>query len=376
MPNIKTVVTACDLVTAYGKGALFCWEGILSSKSAIGKVERFSTVSFQSKNAAVVAGLKYFGDDSLLMQMFISLLKRNKDLIPQDALLILATTTGEIDILEQHVLEGVGDAKESGFSFLLEKVKALTGIMGESAIISSACASSSAALGFASSLIQSGKSDCVLVVAADAVTEFVFSGFSSLMALDPDNAKPFDKNRAGLSLGEGAGFVLLMSQARAQQEGRTILGEIAGWAVSGDANHMTGPSRDGSGLKLAIQKALRSAGVSSDDVGCISSHGTGTVYNDAMEMKAYKSVFENRPVPLYSIKGAVGHTMGASGLIETIIALRVLEKRIIPPTVGLIDVDPEAKDWASRESRALAKSAILLNNAGFGGVNAALVLKQ
>jgi 3-oxoacyl-[acyl-carrier-protein] synthase II len=216
----------------------------------------------------------------------------------------------------------------------------------------------------------------VLVVAADAVTEFVFSGFASLMALDPDTAKPFDKNRAGLSLGEGAGFVLLMSQARAQQEGRTILGEIAGWAVAGDANHMTGPSRDGSGLKLAIQKALQSAGLSSDDVGCISSHGTGTVYNDAMEMKAYSSIFHNRPVPLYSIKGAVGHTMGASGLIETVIALRVLEEKIIPPTVGLIDVDPEAKDWASRELRTLEKSAILLNNAGFGGVNAALVLKQ
>lgn len=93
-------------------------------------------------------------------------------------------------------------------------------------------------------------------------------------------------------------------------------------------------------------------------------------------MKAYKSVFENRTVPLYSIKGAVGHTMGAAGLIETVIALRVLEERIIPPTVGLIDVDPEAKDWASLEKRRLEKDVVLLNNSGFGGVNAALVLRQ
>jgi len=355
---------------------LFCWEGILSSKSAIKRIERFSTDSFQSKNAAVVPGLTYFGDDSLVLQMLLPLLKRNKASIPSDALLILATTTGEIDILEKQVLEGTGDAAESTLSVLLGKVKALAGIKGEGAIISSACASSSAAIGFASSLIQSGKNDCVLVVAADAVTEFVFSGFSSLMALDPDTAKPFDKNRAGLSLGEGAGFVLLMSRARAEQEGRTILGEIAGWAVAGDANHMTGPARDGNGLSLAIQKAMKKAGISSDDVGCISSHGTGTVYNDSMEMKAYSRIFNGSPIPLYSIKGAIGHTMGAAGLIETIIALRVLQEKIIPQTVGLKDIDLEAKDWAALEKRTLEKSAILLNNAGFGGVNAALILKQ
>ena len=206
MSGIKAVVTNCDIITAYG-GITLSWEGILSSKSAIGKVVRFSTASFQSSNAATVAGLKYFKDDSLVMQMLLPLLKHSKDSVPSDALLILATTTGEIDILERHVLEGVGDVKESALNFLLERVKALTGISGEGVVVSSACASSSAALGFASSLIRSGKQDCVLVVAADAVTEFVFSGFSSLMALDPDKAKPFDKNRAGLSLGEGAGYI-------------------------------------------------------------------------------------------------------------------------------------------------------------------------
>jgi 3-oxoacyl-[acyl-carrier-protein] synthase II len=138
---------------------------------------------------------------------------------------------------------------------------------------------------------------------------------------------------------------------------------------------MTGPSRDGSGLSLAVQKALDKAGVSFADVGCISSHGTGTAYNDSMEMKAYKSVFK-APVPIYSIKGALGHTMGAAGLVETIIALKVLTERIIPATAGLQDIDPEAENWVSTEKRALEKSIIVLNNAGFGGVNAALVLKQ
>jgi len=376
VPKIKTVITACDVVTAYGRGVSACWEGILGGKTSLRKIERFSTAHFQSGNAATVAGLTYFGDDSLVMQMLSPLVKINKALIPADAFLVIASTTGEIDILEKQVLEGSGDAQESRLSVLLEKVKALAEIKGEGVIISSACASSSAALGFASSLIQRGKHDCVLVAAADAVTEFVYSGFSSLMALDPDRAKPFDKNRAGLSLGEGAGFILLMSQARAEQEGRKVLGEIAGWAVAGDANHMTGPSRDGSGLRLAINKALERAGVAPEQVGCISSHGTGTVYNDSMEMKAYKSVFMDQPVQLYSIKGALGHTMGAAGLIETAVALQVLKEKIIPATVGLQDIDPEARGWAALEKCELAKSAILLNNAGFGGVNAALVLRE
>lgn len=376
MPKIKSIVVAYDLITAYGEGIELCWEGISANRSSISKVNRFSTQSFQSVNAATVAGLKYLGDNSLVMQMLSWLLKRNKALIPTDSLLILATTTGEIDILEKQVLEGTGDAAESKFSFLLEKVNDMTNIKGEGEIISSACASSSAAIGFASSLIYSGKHDCVLVVATDAVTEFVFSGFSSLMALDPDKAKPFDKNRAGLSLGEGVGFILLMSEKRAKKEARKILGEVAGWAVAGDANHMTGPARDGNGLSLAIQKAMKKADISSDDVGCISSHGTGTVYNDSMEMKAYNAIFSKHPIPLYSIKGAVGHTMGAAGLIETIIALRVLQEKIIPLTVGLQDIDPEARGWASSEKRSLDGDIILVNNSGFGGVNAALVLKH
>ena len=376
MSEIGTVITDLDMVTAYGRGVSPCWEGIAAGKSAIHNVERFSTRSFQSNNAAVVQGLTYLKGDSLVSQMLASLLKDNKALIPHDALLVLATTTGEIDLLERQVLDKAGDAAQSMLGVFLEKVKKLCGIRGEGLIVSSACASASSALGLASSLIRGGEHDCVLVVAADAVTEFVFSGFSSLMALDPDKARPFDKNRAGLSLGEAAGFILLMSRQRAEKEGRTVLGEIAGWAASSDANHMTGPSRDGSGLSIAIRNALDKAGVTSGDVGCISSHGTGTVYNDSMEMKAYNRVFEDRAIPAYSIKGAVGHTMGAAGLIETIIALRVLQEKVIPATLGLRDVDPEAKDWAATGSRPLEKNIVLLNNAGFGGVNAALVLKQ
>ncbi|MFA5087655.1 MAG: beta-ketoacyl synthase N-terminal-like domain-containing protein [Candidatus Omnitrophota bacterium] len=376
MPPIRPVIVGGDLLSAFGRGIKLSWEGILNGQSAITQVKRFPAQSFQSENAAILSELKYPDEDSLVMQMLEPLLKSSRGLIPADARLILATTTGEIDLLERQVLQGTDDAAKSNFDFLLEKVRRLTGVSGEGEIISSACASSSIAIGFAAGFIESGKGDCALVVAADAVTEFVFSGFSSLMALDPGKAKPFDKNRAGLSLGEGAGFILLMSRERAEKESRDILGEVAGWAQAGDANHMTGPSRDGAGLSLAIQKAMNKAGIRSQDVGCISSHGTGTLYNDSMEMKAYRTVFGDQPVPLYSIKGAMGHTMGAAGLMETLIALQVLREKIIPATVGLQEVDPEAEGWVSLDKRALRKNFLLLNNSGFGGVNAALILKH
>ncbi|MFA5362109.1 MAG: beta-ketoacyl synthase N-terminal-like domain-containing protein [Candidatus Omnitrophota bacterium] len=374
MREETAVITNVDIWTAYGRGIECCWEGLLRGKTAIQPCTRFDTGHFPSRMAAVVEGIGYGGKSSLVMQMLVPLLESNKSLLPSDAVPVLASTTGEIDLLEKNVFEGTGGAVESGLGVLLEKLKAVTGIKGGGFVVSSACASSSAALGFAAGLIQNGKHDCVLVAAVDAVTEFVFSGFSSLMALDPEPAKPFDRKRAGLSLGDGAGFILLMSCARAQREGRVVIGEIAGWAMTNDANHMTGPSRDGSGLKCAIQKALERADVSAGDVGAISSHGTGTVYNDSMEMKAYAGVFGN-PMPLYSIKGAVGHTMGAAGLIETAIALRVLRERVIPATIGLRDADPEAQNWVSLEKRKLEKNVVLLNNSGFGGVNAALILK-
>ena len=377
MKGDKVCVVAFDIVTSYGRGVDACWQGLLSNRSSIRPCHRFRTKgTFQSQNAALIPGLEAKQGESLVWQMLKPLLNDALAQIPKDAALFLATTTGEIDYLENAVLENSGGAERSCPEFLLKKIKALIGVSGAGMVVSAACSSASAAIAQGAAAIRSGKEGCVLIVACDCVSEFVFSGFSSLMALDPDSAKPFDKNRAGLSLGEGAGFILLMSQGRAKKEGRTILGEIAGWAVEGDANHMTGPVRDGSGLSRAIQEALAKAGVSPDDVGCISSHGTGTLYNDSMEMKAYQSVFEDHSVPLYSIKGAVGHTMGAAGLIETVTALQVLRERIIPPTVGARNIDSEAEDWVSLEKRVLEKDVVLVNNSGFGGVNVALVLKH
>ena len=139
---------------------------------------------------------------------------------------------------------------------------------------------------------------------------------------------------------------------------------------------MTAPSRDGSGLALAVRKAMQSADIHEDTVGCVAAHGTGTVYNDSMEMKAFKNVFGTRTVPTYSVKGGTGHTMGAAGLLETIVAFKSLKEKVIPPTVNVRDVDDEAQGWVSSQLSAFESAITISTNSGFGGVNAALVLRK
>lgn len=363
-----------DMVTPYGRGTEACWQGLLSGQNAISKVNRFTTAAFHSDFAGIVSGLRYHEGTSLVMQMMQALF--NGVVIPEDARLLLATTKGEIDLLERSMLEQGGDVSEAVISRLLRKVSDLTRAGGGGLVFSAACTSSAAAAAQAAALVRNGTADCVLVVACDSITEFIFSGFSSLMALDKGPARPFDKNRAGLNVGEAAAYAVIMSEERAQRENRPVLGTIAGWGLSDDANHMTGPSRESEGLVLAISKALASAGASPDQVGFIAAHGTGTVFNDQMEMRAFRTVFQNNERPVYSLKGGVGHTMGAAGLVELIIALRALRERTVPPTVNLKDVDDDARGWASdRQQTVRGQTLALVTNAGFSGVNTALVLE-
>ena len=372
---MKAVVVAADMITPYGPGIDALWQGILSNRSAISRVDRFKTAAFHSDYAATIPGLIYHGPETLAMQMLRPLLDRTRAKIPADAKLLFATTKGEIDLLEQHLLKREGDASASGLDRLLEKVAGLAGVQDKGSIVSAACTSSAAAVARAAALIRNKRADCVVVVACDSVTEFIFAGFSSLMALDKEPARPFDRNRAGLSVGEAAAIAVIMSKERALREDRQVLGEIRGWGSSDDANHMTGPSRESEGLILAINKALLSAGVGPDAVGLIGAHGTGTVYNDAMEMKAFHAVFKNAQLPVYSIKGGIGHTMGAAGLIETLIAMRALREKSAPPTMNLIEPEEHAAGWVSTNSRPIKPNGLaLVTNAGFSGVNTALVL--
>ena len=370
---MKPVIVSADMLTPYGRGTDACWKGLLSGQSALSRVSRFKTAAFHSDYAGIVSGLHYHERESLVMQMVRSLFEGTT--VPEDAKLLLATTKGEIDLLEQSMLENKGDVEDAIVSRLISKVAELTSAKGGGLVLSAACTSSAAAAAQAAAMVRNGHADCVLVVACDSVTEFIVSGFSSLMALDKQPARPFDRNRAGLNVGEAAAYALIMSEERAVREGRPVLGTIAGWGLSDDANHMTGPSRESEGLVLAIRKAFVSAGIRPADVGLIAAHGTGTVYNDQMEMRAFRAVFTDGPRPVYSIKGGIGHTMGAAGLVEMLIAQRALREGIVPPTVNLIEVDDDARGWASDRPQTIRGNTLaLVTNAGFSGVNTALVL--
>ncbi len=372
---MRAVVVASDMITPYGTGTDACWEGLMAGRTAVSRVARFKTQAFHSDYAGMIAGLTYHETESLAMQMLTRLFERAGGLIPRDARLLLATTKGEIDLLEKSVLDGIHDGSASVPIRLLSAVVKLVGVEDPGMVISSACTSSSAATARAAAMVRHGQADCVLVAACDSVTEFIFSGFSSLMALDKEPARPFDRDRAGLNVGEAAAFALVMSEERAEREGREILGEVAGWGLSDDANHMTGPSRESEGMILAITKALRSAGIDAAEVGFIAAHGTGTVYNDAMELRAFSAMFRDGALPVYSLKGGIGHTMGAAGLVELLIALRALREGTVPPTVNLKEPDDAARGWVSDRKRPVRRNTkALVTNAGFSGANTALVL--
>lgn len=376
MEPLRIAVVDPLLLCAYGSGIGACWEGLASGRTASATVSRFPCDAFPCRTAALIPGLDPDAGSSLVRQMLDRLFPPGYA-VPRDASLWLATSVGEIDLVERHVLAGTGDPANSlphGLAGALADRFRLGGFVR---IVSAACSSSAVAVGAAADAVRNGRTGCALVVACDAVSEFVFSGFASLMALDPDSARPFDAGRRGLILGEAAAAVLIMDEARARAEGRTVVGRIAGWGTACDGNHMTGPSREGSGLVRSIELALRSAGLDPAGVDAVCAHGTGTPYNDAMEMTAFRRVFgATGPVPVFSVKGGIGHTLGAAGLAEILIALEGLRRAAVPPTVGLQSPDDAAAGWVTPGARPLPRArAVLSTNSGFGGVNSVVVLR-
>ncbi len=363
------VVVDYDIVTPYGVGVDALWQGLASGVSALRPCRTEGLPDWPDIPVGMAPLADEAGSDSRLLRLLRRLFADAP--APPDSALLLATTTGEIDLLEQALLQ---EASALPPSALLPPLQRLTGARGAAAVWSSACASATAALAQAALLLEDGSAESVLVVGADGLSEFVLSGFSSLMALDRGGARPFDRDRAGLCVGEAAGYMLLMSAARAARAGVAGKGRLCAGAVANDANHMTGPSRDGSGLARAIRRALALDEGGSGPMAFVAAHGTGTVYNDAMEMKALRSVFP-APVPAFSIKGAIGHTMGNAGLAQAVVALEALRRGEIPPTVGLSRPDELAVGWVTAHGRPIRGDRALVVNAGFGGVNAAVTVQ-
>jgi 3-oxoacyl-[acyl-carrier-protein] synthase II len=241
--------------------------------------------------------------------------------------------------------------------------------------VHAACASSTVGLAVAAQKIARGEIDCALVCGGDVVTHFVASGFYVLKALTLTRCRPFDIARDGMCLGDGA-FAMLLASAETARDGRLKrLARISGWGISNDANHITGPSVDGAGLVQAIEAALRMAAVRPDEVQAYCAHGTGTVFNDRMELEAIEALFGKRRFPVFSIKGAIGHTLGAAGGIDAALCVHAISSKLVPPTAGLQNPEPKAAGRVSNQAQAFGGRGILTSNSGFGGVNAALMIE-
>lgn len=289
--------------------------------------------------------------------------------------LVLSTTKAEITALERafHQQPCSVTAQRHLFPALLAAdLAASHNLAGPVRCVSIACISGLLAIQQGALLIQEDKADLVFVVGVDLLSDFVLSGFTTLKSLEPGGCRPFDVDRKGLSLGEGAGAVALVRRETLASPALVV----KGWGSSNDANHLTGPSRDGSGLALAMNRALQKAGITPDAVDFVHTHGTGTPYNDAMEGMALRLVFDAQVPPFCSSKGLFGHTLGAAGLLETLVCLAAARQQMLPGTPGLRTPDPSVPDSLLQTPRRAESLRHLLKlNAGFGGTNAALVLE-
>lgn len=238
-------------------------------------------------------------------------------------------------------------------------------------MVSGACASGTIAIINGIMRIMEEECDHVLVLGFDLISNFVLSGFDSLKALSPTGAKPFDRKRDGLSLGEAGGW-LLLSAVDAVKGKTDYMAGVDGWGVSCDATHITAPCRNGSGLKRVLQKVLQQKDA---PVGGVNAHGTGTVYNDAMELLAFNEYLQEK-TPVCSVKGSLGHSLAASGIVEALLSIKSLQHGVLPPTVGL-DFAEETRCLISGiEPLELKEKSVLTTNSGFGGINAALLFTE
>ena len=384
----RVVVTGMGAETALGHGVSALWEGALLGRSAIRPVTRFDTRRFHARQAALIDRER--GPDGAELETLFArdaadeALASCPDFGGGRAGIAVGTTLAGNGALTEWLASrtgGAGALSRGDPGALSRELAERYGARGPVSTVSVACASGAAAVGLAAEWIREGLATRVLAGGADAISPFVFSGFDALRALSTSVARPFDVARDGLTLGEGAGFLLLEEEDQARRRGAAILARVTGYGSGSDAHHMTRPDPEGRGLRRAVETALRQAGRAASDVGFVSAHGTGTTFNDAMEEAALAHVLgaKARLVPVNGIKGAIGHTLGAAGALEAVLSALVLARQRVPPTAGHARSRPDSplrvvSGAPLSPERPIAVA--LSTSSAFGGTNAALVLER
>ncbi len=385
MPR-RVVVTGIGVITPLnsGSGANEFWKELIAGHDAVREITSFDSTSYASHIAAEISGVSFKGGDRWLYFLDTAFKDALKDAhlldrpdIIANAGLYIGTVLGGI-LAGQQAWRGCGARSASyhlysGATHLAER----RGLKGDTLTVSTACASGTDAIGIAYRRILWGLSDIMIAGGADTLSEFAFSGFNALRALTKTKVRPFDKNRDGLALGEGACFLVLEEAGFAEKRGVQSYGLISGYASRSDARHLTAPDREGAGLAGAIQAAFPESGLKRP--GYINAHGTGTPYNDAMETRAIKSAFGRAAydIPISSIKSMIGHSFGAGGAIEAAVCLLALKHGCLPPTINYQEKDADCDlDYVPLKARAIAISSAMSLSAGFGGQNAALMFEK
>jgi 3-oxoacyl-(acyl-carrier-protein) synthase len=250
------------------------------------------------------------------------------------------------------------------------------GLFGPSLALSTACSSGALAIATAAEMIQAGEADVMLAGGADSLSRMTWGGFHSLLLVDAAGCRPFDAGRAGTSMGEGSGVLVLEAEEFARRRGAKILARLSGWGASCDAHHATAPHPEGAGAIAAMQAALHRAGLEPSAIDYVNAHGTGTRDNDLAESKALKTVFGGRVPPVSSTKRLFGHALAASGAIEAVVCVEALRHQQIPPNPGFTTLDPAIGFKPVTELRSATLTHVMSNSFGFGGNNAVLIFSR
>ena len=399
----RVVITGVGVISPIGCQKDVFWDALISGVSGASEVKAFDTSLFKVHNGCEVKDFRYedyINNSSRKVgkasQFIIAATKLALDDSKIDVKNVnlekvgvsIGTTAGEIQILERvnQLRYEKGDDNVDTDLFLKHPCNNIPsniaiefGFEGPNTIISTACAAGNYAIGYACDLIKLGRADIMVAGGTDPFSKVAYVGFSKLNAIAPEVCQPFDKNRKGMLIGEGAGMLVLESMEDALARNANIYAEILGYGLSCDGYHITIPQPEGNGVVSAMRKALKYANIKPEDVQHISAHGTGTVANDKAETISIKKVFgeHSKRLAVISIKSMIGHTMGAASAIEAIACALAVKEDIVPPTINYETKDPECDlDFVPNVKREMQVNIALNNAYAFGGNNSCLVLKK
>jgi 3-oxoacyl-[acyl-carrier-protein] synthase II len=391
----RVAVVAAGIVSPLGFGLHETLASLREGRDCVSPVTRFpvehcrcTTAGQVSDDRLAAAGKSQLRSERLhrVAQMMILALEEALKQSPgfEPRLSVVGTTSGGMTFGEEYYrsLKGGRTSSRRAASLIANytpqkpvmDAQEAFGFTAPCQVIANACASGTNAIGHAFDCVRSGRYERVLAGGYDALSELVFVGFDSLQASTPERCRPFDRERSGLILGEGAAILLLENFDTAQARGATILAEIIGYGISTDNHHLTQPNPSGSGARQAMESALQSARIPAEEIDYINAHGTATPFNDAAEGKAIAELFDG--VPVSSTKGMMGHSLGAAGAIEAIISILALQNQFLPPNINFRTGDAELNlNIIANSSEAGSLHTVLSNSFGFGGTNASVIIR-